>query len=142
MMVITQYPNQDVDTIWHKVKDYFEATAEYTYGRYTGNDIRMAIQKNHKQQLWIAHDEGKIFGFVVTEPMAYPQLKSLIMHFTGGEDLHLWKDDMLKTIQGFAHTTGCDIIESLGRSGWGKIFKGDGFDSKFVFYELPVKEIV
>jgi hypothetical protein len=63
------------------------------------------------------------------------------MHFTGGEELNLWKEDMLKTIQGFAYSQGCDIIESLGRGGWGKIFKGDGFDSKFVFYELPVKEI-
>jgi|TARA_R110000803_G_scaffold181749_2_gene244153 hypothetical protein len=138
---ITHYPNQEVDTIWHKVKDYFEATAEYTYGRYTANDIRTGIKSNSNQQLWIAHEEGKVFGFVVTEPLQYPQLKSLIMHFTGGEELNLWKEDMLKTIQGFAYSQGCDIIESLGRGGWGKIFKGDGFDSKFVFYELPVKEI-
>ena len=74
-MKITHYPNQEVDTIWHKVKDYFEATAEYTYGRYTANDIRTGIKSNSEKQLWIAHEEGKVFGFVVTEPLQYPQLK-------------------------------------------------------------------
>ena len=141
-MKITHFPNQEIDVVWHRVKEYFEGCAEYTYGRFTANDIRNAVKKNPNQQLWIAHEEDKIFGFVITEPMEYPQLKSLIMHFTGGTELELWKEDMLKTIQGFAHSTGCDIIESLGRNGWGKVFKDDGFKSRFTFYELPVQEIV
>ena len=110
-MKITHFPNQEVDVVWHIVKEYFEGCAEYTYGRFTANDIRNAVKKNPNQQLWIAHEEDKIFGFVITEPMEYPQLKSLIMHFTGGTELELWKEDMLKTIQGFAYSTGCDIIE-------------------------------
>jgi len=48
---------------------------------------------------------------------------------------------MIQTIQKFSYTIGCDIIESLGRGGWGKVFKDDGFQSRFMFYELPVQEI-
>jgi len=83
-----------------------------------------------------------IYGFVITEPLEYPQIKSLIMHFTGGIELKLWKDDMIKTIQQFGLAIGCDIIESLGRGGWGKVFKDDGYKKRFVAYELPVEETV
>ena len=141
-MKITQFPNQDVDTIYYKIKDYLEGCAEYTYGRFTAQDIKNNIKNNSHQQLWIAHKEDKIYGFVVTQPTQYPQKKVLDMVFTGGIELELWKEDMLKTIQGFAKSTGCEVIESQGRKGWGKVFKEDGFESRFTFYELPVEEIV
>jgi len=141
-MEITQYPNQEVDVIWHRVKEYFDGAAEYTYGRYTAKDIRNKVKNNPNTQLWIAHEGAEIFGFVLTEPTEYPQLKALVMHFTGGIELNKWKPDMLKTIQGYAHSTGCDTIESLGRSGWGKIFKEDGFKARFTYYELPIEGIV
>ena len=110
-MKITHFPNQDVDTIYYKIKDYLEGCAEYTYGRFTAQDIKNNIKNNSHQQLWIAHKEDKIYGFVVTQPTQYTQKKVLDMVFTGGIELELWKEDMLKTIQGFAKSTGCEVIE-------------------------------
>lgn len=141
-MQITIIPNHEVDNIWNQIKDYAEGAAKYTYGRFTANDIRNGIKNNLNQQLWVAHDDGVIYGFVVTEPLDYPQLKSMIMYFTGGFDLHLWKYDMLSTIQKFAYSIGCDIIESQGRPGWERLFKNDGYKKRFVAYELPVEETV
>jgi len=140
-MQITKLPNHEIDAVWFQIKEYVEGAAKYTYGRFTANDIKNGLKRNLNQQLWIAHEDNTIYGFVVTEPLDYPQLRSMIMHFTGGFDLHLWKDDMIQTIQKFSYTIGCDIIESLGRGGWGKVFKDDGFQSRFMFYELPVQEI-
>jgi hypothetical protein len=140
-MDITPLQNHEVDYIWHRVKDYFADAAKYTYGRFTANDIRVQLKHSPTQQLWVAHEGEEIYGFVIAQPSEYPQLKALIMHFTAGRELPKWKDQMLKTIQEYAKNNGCDIIESLGRGGWGRVFKDDGFEKRFMFYELPVEAV-
>ena len=62
------------------------------------------------------------------------------MHFTGGVQLKKWKNEMLQILQRFAKDHGCKVIESFGRPGWEKVFKNDGYKSRFVFYELPVEK--
>lgn len=138
MMQVTLLHNTDVDLVWHRIKEYVEGAAEYTYGRFTAQDIRTRARESD-QQVWIAHDGDEVYGFVITQVSDYPQLKSLVMHFTGGKDLMEWKGIMLQRLQEFAAVCGCDIIESFGRGGWGKVFKDDGFQSRFTFYELPVE---
>jgi len=138
-MEITLIDKQNIDKVWHKIKGYAEEAAEYTYGRFTANDIRSGLNSNINQQLWLAHEGDEVYGFVVTEPSHYPQMKVLIMHFTAGKELALWKDDMLYWLRAYAKEKGCDIIESFGRVGWSKVFKDDGFKKRFMFYELPVE---
>jgi len=47
---------------------------------------------------------------------------------------------MLELLQKFGKENDCNIIESYGRAGWAKVFKNDGFKSRFMFYELPVEK--
>jgi hypothetical protein len=138
-MQITHIENENIDFIYLRIKDYVEGAAKYTHGRFTASDIKENIAKQN-QQLWIAHEGEKIYGFVVTATCQYPQRKALVMHFTGGKDLLLWKDDMLKELQQFSRYNGCETIESFGRDGWAKVFEKDGFKKLHVFYELPVGE--
>jgi hypothetical protein len=140
-MEITLVPVEGVDAVWKRIENYAQGAADYTYGRFTKGDIRSGL-KRKPQQLWVAHEGEKVLGFVVTEMASYPQLKALVMHFTGGIELESWKPMMLEKLQEFSRLHGCDIIESFGRAGWGKVFKKDGFVSRFNFYELPVESIV
>ena len=137
MIEITVVPNNEVDQIWERIKVFAEGCAKFTYGRFTANDIRTGIRKGN-QTLWIAHEDEEVLGFVVTELQDYPQLRSCIMHFTGGVKLAKWKPLMLERIQKYCRMNGADIIESYGREGWAKVFEKDGFKSLFNFYELPV----
>lgn len=138
-MQISIVPLDYIETAWPQVESYMAGAAEYTYGRYNVEDIKQGVLTK-PQQLWIAFDaDNKILGAVVTEIVVYPRMRSLVMHFTGGVDLKSWKPDMLSMLQRFAKENGCDVIESYGREGWGKVFKNDGFKSRFMFYELPVE---
>jgi hypothetical protein len=128
----------DIDQVWADIESYIEGAAKYTHGRYTADDIRQTFKKGG-QQLWIAYDD-KIYGAVITEIIQYPQMRALIMHFTGGIELPKWKDEMLSVLRSFAKDANCQTIESFGRTGWKKVFSKDGFKSKFMFYELPVEE--
>lgn len=137
-MDITPLQNHEVDLLWSKLKDYFAMSAEYTYGRFTGNDVREKLKSNLGQQLWIAHEGEDVYGFVITEFCTYPQLKALVMHFTAGKELDKWKEPMLAVMQDYALNNGCDVIESLGREGWSKVFKQDGYKKLYTWYQLPV----
>jgi hypothetical protein len=127
----------DIDQVWTDIESYIEGAAKYTHGRYTADDIRQTF-KEGGQQLWIAYDD-KIYGAVITEIIQYPQMRALIMHFTGGIELPKWKDEMLSVLRSFAKDANCQTIESFGRTGWKKVFSKDGFKSKFMFYELPIE---
>lgn len=132
---------EHIESVWPSIETYMQGAAEYTFGRYTVEDIKKGLYEK-PQHLWIAFKDNEMFGTVVTEVFEYPRMKALVMHFTGGKELTLWKSPMLEVLQKFAKDHGCNIIESYGRRGWGKVFENDGFKEKFMFYELPVEKVV
>ena len=140
MKKATIVPKEHIADVWEDIEEYVKNCAKYTYGRFTEQDIlRDVLLKD--QQLWISFDiETKVIvGFLITEVIEYPQTKMLMLHFTGGKDFKSWVPDGLPKIQKFARDNGCIRIESRGRSGWGKLWKGHGYTKRFVHYELPVE---
>jgi hypothetical protein len=140
MIEVSMVPKQYVQTCWSQIVPFMEKAAEFTYGRYTADDILDSIT-DYDHVLWVAFNEGKIKGAVVTDFVTYPKRKLLCMSFCGGEDLHEWKVPMLELLQRFARDTGCDGIEATARRGWAKIFKDDGFQDHWVTFELPVEGV-
>lgn len=141
MIVTTYVPKEYIELVWDRIEPYLDGAAKYTYGRFNVEDIKEELLTKD-QQLWIAYDDvtETTYGAVVTEIITYPRLKTLVMHFTGGIELPKWKTPMLEALQEFARNNDCDVIESYGREGWGKVFKDDGFTKRFMFYELPVEK--
>ena len=137
MIQVSMVPVEYIDSCWKEIAPYMEKAANYTYGRYTCDDIYDSV-KEHDYQLWVAFDEGKIKGAVVTNVMVYPKRKILCMTFCGGVNLKEWKDPMLALLQKFAFDIGCDGIEATARKGWAKIFENDGYNQHWVTFELPV----
>ena len=138
-MEVTLVPAEDVPFVWDKVVPHLDKCIPYTYGRYELADILEVLLFND-HHLWVAFEEnGEVHGAVVTQISEYPRKKCLDMVFCGGVKLALWKDEMLATLQDWAHDHGCDCIESNGRAGWGRIFKNDGYKKITQMYELPVE---
>jgi len=137
MIQVSMVPVELVDSCWKEIEPYMEKAANYTYGRYTCDDIYDSV-KEHDYQLWVAFDEGKIKGAVVTNVIVYPKRKVLCMTFCGGINLKEWKGPMLSLLQKFAFDIGCDGIEATARKGWAKVFENDGYNQHWVTFELPV----
>lgn len=141
-MQVSLIPNEHVDSIWPLIGRYMDMAAEYTFGRYTAEDIKDSIL-NYDHHLWIAFDEGSnndIKGVVVTNFVQYPRMRCLAMQFTAGEDLKDWKAPMLELLQKWAFDNGCDKIESSGRPGWPRVLRDDGANVLWHTYELPVAD--
>jgi hypothetical protein len=135
---VSMVPTQYLDTCWEAVEPFLKKAADYTYGRYTVDDIRDSIT-DYDHVLWVAFKEGKIIGAVVTNSVSYPKRKALNMAFCGGENLKEWKAPMLSLLQRYAKDTGCDCIEATARRGWAKVFQNDGFKGHWVTFELPIE---
>ena len=136
-MIITAVLPDDIESVWHLINDYMIGAAKYTHGRFKVEDIKAQLLSNPRQQLWIAYDD-KIYGAVITEVLTYPQMKTLIMHFTGGVEFAKWHNEIISVLRSFAKDNNCKTIEAFGRKGWKRIFKNDGFSSNFMFFELTI----
>jgi hypothetical protein len=134
-MNVSLVPLDHYPLCFNVIHDYLDGAAKYTHGRYTVEDIKERLLKGD-QQLWIAFEDTTIYGCVVTEVITYPQMKTLMLHFTGGKEFNKWHKPILETLKLFAKENLCDAIEFFGRSGWAKLFKQDGYKPVFTFYEL------
>ncbi len=138
-MQVTMVPREHVQALWPQVESYLAGAADYTHGRYEVDDIYDAIM-DYDHTLWIAFDDEKIKGAVVTNFAHYPKKKYLVMSFCGGVELEKWKPAMLKLLQHFAFDTQCDGVEATARVGWTKIFKDDGHKALWQTFELPAAD--
>lgn len=129
---------KDIERVWPFIEGYMKQAAKYTYGRFEAEDIKDGLLRE-PQQLWIAFDDTKIYGAVVTEITEYPRMKVLTVHFLAGVEFETWKDPMLKLVQQFGKDNGCKLIDSYGRPGWERVWKNYGYTKRFIFYELPLE---
>jgi hypothetical protein len=137
-MQVSRVDTKDIESMWPFIEGYMKIAAKYTYGRFEAEDIKEGLLKQ-PQQLWIAFDDTKIYGAVVTEVTEYPRMKVLTVHFLAGVEFETWKDPMLKLVQQFGKDNGCKLIDSYGRPGWERVWANYGYTKRFIFYELPLE---
>ncbi len=137
-MKVSRVYTKDIETMWPFIEGYMKKAAKYTYGRFEAEDIKEGLLKN-PQQLWVAFNDKKIYGAVVTEVTKYPRMTALTVHFLAGIEFESWKDPMLKLVQQFGKDNGCKLIDSFGRPGWEKVWANYGYTKRFIFYELPLE---
>ena len=137
-MKVSRVYTKDIETMWPFIEGYMKKAAKYTYGRFEAEDIKEGLLKN-PQQLWVAFNDKKIYGAVVTEVTKYPRMTALTVHFLAGIEFESWKEPMLKLVQQFGKDNGCKLIDSYGRPGWEKVWANYGYTKRFIFYELPLE---
>lgn len=111
--------------------------AEHTGDRFTSHDI-FEFVLNGQGQLWGAFHKDAPVGITVTRVIQYPRKKCLDVVFLGGEDWDGWRDAMYDIVERWARDTGCEAIESLGRSGFARVFKQRGYQPLWQVFEFPV----
>jgi hypothetical protein len=137
MIEVSMVPKDYVDTCWSKVEPLLKKATELTGNRYTTDNIYdMVMEEDH--QLWVAYEDKEFSGAVVTNIATYPNRKILCMGFCGGENFKDWKDQIINLLRKFAKDMGCDSIEAFGRPGWANVFKNDGYQTKWITFELPI----
>ena len=97
-MRVALVPVEQVEAIRPTVLPFVEMAAQYTYGRYTSEDIFTAIA-DYEHTLWVAYDDSAVIkGIVVTVLKQYPRMRALDLAFLGGDNGFSWKDEMLRVL--------------------------------------------
>jgi hypothetical protein len=133
-------PGMVADTI-PQLLPYLKKSEEQTRGRTTVDDI-LKFVLNGQMQLWIGHEEGRIYGHVITEVKDYPRRKMLVAQYCAWEPNHMqyMEDEMFDLLNRFAKDTGCSGIEFVGRPGWRDQARKYGFEVQSVVYQKFFKE--
>ena len=133
-------PGMVADTI-PQLLPHLKTSQEWTKGRVTVDNI-LKFVLDGQMQLWVAHEEGKIYGHVITEIKQYPQCRMLVVQYCAGEPNHMKyvDDEMFDLLDRFAMDAGCSGIEFVGRPGWRKQAEKYGFEVRSVMYQKFFKE--
>lgn len=120
---------------------HLKKSEERTRGRASVDDI-LRFVLNGQMQLWIGHEDGKIYGHVITEVKNYPQCKILVAQYCAWETGHMqyMEDEMFDLLNRFAKDAGCSGIEFVGRPGWRDQARKYGFEVQSVMYQKFFKE--
>ena len=115
---------------------YLQVSEQWTRGRSTVDDILRFIL-NGQMHLWVGHEDGKIYGHVITEVKQYPQSKMLTIQYCAGEPNHMQyvEEEMFDLLSRFAKDAGCSGIEFIGRPGWRKTASKYGYSVQSVMYQ-------
>ncbi len=134
---VSLVPTEHVTDVWPAVVDHVAAALEYTYGRYEPEDtLQELLAGTHL--LWIAFEDQRIKGAVVSHILQYPRKRFLGCPIVTGEEFSTWKTPMLDMLQRFARDNNCEGIEATARLGWARVFKDDGYEALWQTFQLPV----
>jgi len=112
--------------------DFYEKRIERVMRRsasgVNAEDVLTCLQLGN-MQLWRT-DNHK--GIAVTEIQVYPQYKVLLIFMVAGEDARTWLAEGQQQLDSFAKKSGCKFVELIGRPGWERALRDQGYTEKFI----------
>ena len=135
-MDISYVPYGKVAGVIPALLPYLQESEKWTRGRATVDDILRFVM-NGQMYLWAVHEDGKIYGHVITEVKEYPRCKMLTIQYCAMQPGTLDKvnDKMQKIAMQVAKEVGCAGIEFVGRPGWRKTASKYGYTVQSVMYQ-------
>lgn len=104
---------------WPKILPWVEEAVAYTSGCYLAIDVYHQILQG-ELGLWLMMDGDQPVAFAITRTEKHPRRWLMGIPFIGGTRMDEWARPLLKHLEGFARTAGCDGLSGGGREGWQK----------------------
>jgi len=106
-----------VQSVWEMAYEPLKKAVDRNKG-FTMDDILDNLLRR-MMQMWISvTDENEIEA--VAQMQVYPQKKTCLLLFLGGQDTDHWRPFM-RDLEQWAIQSGCTDMEFIGRRGWVKI---------------------
>ena len=115
---IVAVPADQIEDIWRHVRPFIQKGLDYGPDKWGIEHVKQTLLNEQMQLIVVMQD--KILAALVTEITQFPLEKTLSVMCLGGDDVHLWIDKLLKTLEKWADEIGA-TFEVVGRPGWEKI---------------------
>jgi hypothetical protein len=142
-MEISLIPHGQISYVLPKVLEHLNTSVKWARGRITLDDL-VSFLVSGRNQLWVIFDKDTldVYGQIVTEIVSYPQKKMLVIQYCAARTGTMEQIDakVHETMHKFAKDTGCNGIEFVGRSGWSRQAKQNGYEVESVKYQKFFEE--
>jgi len=129
MIEIHRVPSRLLPDLWPGLKPFAVEAAEHNPFMEAEDLLAACLVGN--AQCFLLLEEGGIVGFVAMEVLNYPRRRVASVLALGGRPGLL--DASLPTLRealvAWAHEQGADTLAVIGRPGWMKALRDEGFDS-------------
>jgi len=110
------------------IKDILSAL-DHGYGERGIEDVFDDLALDNKQ-LWLVDCDGKFVATVITHILEYPRKKTCEICYLGGNNMLNSVSD-IKHIEVWAKHQGCKDIQIIGRRGWLRALKDEGYLERY-----------
>lgn len=111
-------PSDKIDEVWEYAAPFLQKGLEHGPDKWGLDSVKQSLLDKKLQLIIVMQD--RILAALVTDVTQYPLEKTLSVMCLGGENVELWVDKLLKTLEKWADEMGA-TFEVVGRPGWEKI---------------------
>ena len=146
MKRLVQYPYDDllehIDAIFPKLV----IACSYSIGRFKAEDIIEQIKTN-QMQIWLAFDEKKLDGFILTQVLNYPQTLALRILCLMGVEIEGWQSFMacindwipfVRQVEDWAKGFGCTLSQIECPATWELYLRDMGYKRGHVLLDREI----
>lgn len=128
---------KDIDEAWPVIRADLDRVIDVGHGHYDAAAVRAKIEATD-WQLWVAFEDKRYLGFVVTEIRVWPRCRTLEAVLLAGEDADRVIAETQDKLKDFARAHGCVALEMRGRFGWKRVLQRHGWTVGDVIGRLPL----
>lgn len=134
-MNVSYIPPEAFEFVAKDVERHLAKSVEMTHGRESMDTIWSALTRKERQLWMFFDDDNKPEGALITRIEYYPLKTMLNLMFVGGTNIEAWHEELLETLEEFAHANGCSGLETVGRVGWKRFLQKFGWDAAYLVCE-------
>ena len=129
-LYISGIPSDRINEVWEDCEPYIEMGNGKSRDEMSVMDIYKRLSEA-RMQLWLVFDD-------TTEIIEYPRKTTCRIVTLGGQDLDLWVEKLLDTLEQWALENNCVAMETICRKGFIKKLEKFGYENA---YTVLVKEL-
>ena len=137
-LYISGIPSDRINEVWEDCEPYIEMGNSKSRDEMSVMDIYKRLSEA-RMQLWLVFDDDReIISVLTTEIIEYPRKTTCRIVTLGGQDLDLWVEKLLDTLEQWALENNCVAMETVCRKGFIKKLEKFGYENA---YTVLVKEL-
>jgi hypothetical protein len=130
-----------IPEVWYRVEHLI------TKGLSRGEDVLTPQEIYHRlaigeMTLWTIQQGNVLKAIALTEVGRFYDGDVCFIYLVSGINLHTWMSDLHDAIYQWAKENGCRKVKALGRPGWKKFYKQQGWRIESYEYSIAVQDIL
>ncbi len=138
-VVISAIKAEMIDLMWPKLQPMVDVAVEYSKGELSTENIKGRLESGDMIALAVT-EEGNLIACLTIEKRVFQSGKNILNVTTaGGCDMHLWISDVDEVLDNLAREHGCEDVYIVGRSGWVRTLKDQGYEKTHTVLSRKVR---